>query len=89
MALIAPINHYEYEQYRERDLKRIGNPFKLSAVYKVTPVGEGKFQGHIDQFASSDRPLSHKKPLVKNEDNHLKDIKQELTGKGRLFDSTA
>ncbi|MGD6941387.1 hypothetical protein ACQCT6_05090 [Cytobacillus gottheilii] len=85
MGYILPINHTQYQQYAERDLKVKPDPFRFQRVEKVhnhlETFDENENLGRQEVFSTSKNEKS-KNPVPHEKAERLY---SELTGKGRFF----
>ncbi|PFA66369.1 hypothetical protein CN378_13810 [Bacillus sp. AFS015802] len=88
MGYIAPIPHYQYKQYQERELKVDKHPFSFFPIQPIKPL-KNKAKTHPEETESTDgshhfkqRTTSYKttgKPSIPST------LLAQLTGKGKHF----
>lgn len=88
MVYIPPMKDTKYDQYAEREVKRSGNPFRLSQSSRINPIK------HPKQFSVATQVMTRKE-TIKMDKTSVSKIKKkvsnrklisEITGKGRNFD---
>ena len=88
MGYIAPIPHYQYKQYQERDIKVDKHPFSYFPVQPIKPLKnksqtdtgetEIRYEDHHSQQRSAINQASFKTPIPST-------LLAQLTGKGKHF----
>ncbi len=103
MTLVAPINHYQYDQYAERVIAKEYDPFLFRPISKITL--KSKFQQHLDE-KDWDEPIEalmtntsgmnpvNRVPEVSHkyffdEVEPTEEVISEVTGKGLHFNEYA
>lgn len=88
MVYIPPLKDTQYDQYAEREVKRVGNPFRLPHAERIRRIKNPK------QFSVASQG-TRRKESIKIDKVSVSKIKKkaagrqlisEITGKGRNFD---
>jgi hypothetical protein len=86
MGYIAPIPHYQYKQYQEREIKVEKNPFRFFPVQSVRPL-KNKSQAHSEESETANyvHHLNHKTTPYHTltEPSISSKLLAQLTGKGK------
>ncbi|WP_080847082.1 hypothetical protein [Cytobacillus gottheilii] len=85
MGYILPINHTQYQQYAERDLKVKPDPFRFQRVERV--------HNHLETFNDNENLGRQEVVLTPKSEKSINPVPHEkverlyseITGKGRLF----
>ena len=88
MGYIAPIPHYQYKQYQEREIKVDKHPFSFFPVQPIKPL-KNKSQAHSEQTEADDQ-IHHSNQKATSYRTHNKSsipttLLAQLTGKGKHF----
>ncbi|MDZ5470383.1 hypothetical protein SM124_01345 [Bacillus sp. 31A1R] len=84
LGYIAPVNHYQYSQYAERDLRKPHDPFHFVPINKIKPLKNQEFQPFTKEEAVR-KPHNKSKSLQKNRRFDIEKAYSEITGKGKYF----
>jgi hypothetical protein len=85
MGYIAPIPHYQYKQYQEREIKVNKDPFSFFPIHSINPL---KNNTHFQETETTDEVRfnqrttpyhSQSKPSIPTT------LLAQLTGKGKHF----
>ncbi|MDP4161775.1 MAG: hypothetical protein Q8906_08260 [Bacillota bacterium] len=88
MGYIAPVNHYQYAAYQEREIGSDYDPFKIIAIEKTKPIQKRGYLMHNEEITKqiysieATRPNRGKKVYGSPQ---VEKVYGEMTGKGRLF----
>ncbi len=86
MGYIAPIPHYQYKQYQEREMKVEKHPFRFFPIQAIKPLKNKSNSGHGQVDSDNIPHLKHmmKDPAIQNPSISSK-LLAEVTGKGNYF----
>ncbi|WP_433749016.1 hypothetical protein [Falsibacillus pallidus] len=89
MGYIAPIPHYQYQQYQERVNSKQYDPFFLQPIAKITPVGKFEIAKDLPENQESKKrkqSASYSTPVqrTKNKNRMINDF-SPYTGKGKYI----
>ncbi|RYG72128.1 hypothetical protein EU245_11605 [Lentibacillus lipolyticus] len=81
MGYVLPVNHYQYQDYQRRAVRRGKDPFHIEKPYKTIPAA--KYDAYRDLTPEIDvsEAVSTEAPLPE-----MDAIYAELTGKGHHVD---
>ncbi|MFE8700445.1 hypothetical protein ACFYKX_07460 [Cytobacillus sp. FJAT-54145] len=89
MGYIAPVTHYQYQQYAERDIKKDYDPFHFVPINKINPALNEQLASQAQYKANLEKPIKRKLALNQRaktiNDKTIEHTYSELTGKGKYF----
>ncbi|MBY0120991.1 hypothetical protein [Bacillus sp. S/N-304-OC-R1] len=89
MGYIAPINHYDYSQYAEREIIKKYDPYRF---VPIKPIKTAAYPPECQSLKSPESIQNFKKASKKNQHVHRSKVDKlygEITGKGLLYSDYA
>ncbi|WML49544.1 hypothetical protein RCG23_06035 [Neobacillus sp. PS3-34] len=91
MGYIAPVNHYQYAQYQNREIGLKYDPFKIIPIERMQPIEKRTEVSRKEEAASifssfGISALEGEKNTYKRK--RIEKVYSEMTGKGKLFNES-
>ncbi|MBU8877496.1 hypothetical protein BGM26_00650 [Bacillus sp. FJAT-29790] len=85
MGYIAPITNYQYNQYAEREIGNVYDPYRFVPVSRIKPSINPPKEEQPNLLLNLGRPINSKKGINRdnrNNRNQIEKLYSEITGKG-------